>query len=403
MRRFGSARLRESDSLLLAIGTASLAIAPGIAGVMAARSLGPEGRGQLAVAVALATIGGTVGMRGLDMAILADSGESDLDLKRSLLLRRAKNVIVVDGLIAGLATAVVLWTARPPIVLSVIALAAATVVFLLTRAVNLGAGRTPRVLSTDLVSSAVMLVGAAVVTLAGGDAAGYVFASAGGLLVGGWYGLRGIPATSDRDAAARSLADRLGGIGSTAWKARILQSAAFRLDRVVLAATAGTAAAGVYAAVVPIAEMATIVPLHLAQLTTARIARAETPSGWHEERSSQLALLISVVGIALILALAGPVVDLLYGPEFESGVVALRLLAVASLVSVLWRLNEAELFGRGRTDGIVAATAVAAVIVLGGTAVLSSFDASAPAIASLVGYSAACALTFRFVLRARRA
>jgi O-antigen/teichoic acid export membrane protein len=101
--------------------------------------------------------------------------------------------------------------------------------------------------------------------------------------------------------------------------------------------------------------------------------------------------------------IARPIIEFFYGDEFLDGVTALRVLAVASVVSVAWRYAEAELFGRARARGAAVATAVAAVIVVGGTAALAGLEATGAALASLVGYSAGLVVVVGALRKVRRA
>lgn len=392
----------RSDIFRLGVGTVALAVAPGVAGVLAARSLGATGRGELAVALALATVAGSVGMRGLDTAMLADSTESDDRAKRVLVVHRAGGVVVLEGLAAGILASLVLGSLHVFLSVSVALAGSATTLFLLTRSLNIAGRRFADVLRADLLAAVVMLAGSVLASALSIGPEGYVWAAIAGLALGAICGVRAVPG-SMRVGAEAVVRVRAGlvAVGRPAWATRVLQAAAFRLDRVVLAALAGAGAAGIYAAVLPFAEMATIVPLHLSQMATSRIAQSDGGLRWFDLRESRLALVAAVTAIGLVVLVSGPLVGLVYGDEFGAGVSALRLLAVASLVSVVWRFNESELFGRRRPKGAVVSTAVAAFLVIFGTVGLSSLGADGAALASLIGYTAALALSSRFVRAAR--
>ena len=118
-------------------------------------------------------------------------------------------------------------------------------------------------------------------------AGGYVLAACFGLAVGCAVGLDR-PRGPRRRSPVHPGRGRVGPDSSNGpsrpWPARpgrrACSTASFRLDRVVLAAVGGVATAGVYAAVLPIAEMTTIVQLHLAQLVNAQIADADGGRRW---------------------------------------------------------------------------------------------------------------------------
>ncbi len=394
---------RGSPAIQLAIGTVALAVAPAIAGVLAARSLGPDGRGELAVALAVATIAGSVGMRGYDVAIMSVP-RRDLDEGSAIALigRRARQALVVEGPVAAVVAAMVLWRLPFVLLVSVVAMSSLSSGYLLLRALNIRAARGRRVLLTDCTAAAVTLCGAVVAADRGAEAGVYVFAACVGLAAGCFVALSGRN-TPANHGTGRRVEHVFAPLAGPAWRARVFQTAAFRLDRVVLAAVGGVATAGVYAAVLPIAEMTTIVQLHMAQIVNARIADAEGDRRWGSFVIARLAILSSAVLAIAVIVAAPQLIDLVYGPEFASGTAALRILALASVVSLMWRMAEAELFGRRAPSRAVAATLVAAVITVGGTALLGGIGPAAASVASLLGYSAALAVVVVSLRSVRRA
>ncbi len=407
----GNLGRRSAPAIRLAAGSIALALSPAVAGVLAARSLGPDGRGELAVALAVATIAGSIGMRGFDVAIMSvDRRDLDDRAAVSLIGRRAGRVLVVEGPVAAAVAAIVLRSLPPVLLISVVAMSALSTAFLLLRALNLRSSLNRRVLASDCTVAASSLAAAIVAAARDAPAGGYVVAACLGLVVGCAVGLTGRevpaaahPSTSAEVVSGQQLEQSLAPVAGPAWKARVFQTASFRLDRVVLAAVGGVATAGVYAAVLPIAEMTTIVQLHLTQLVNAQIADADGGRRWGSLSLSRLAIGSSALLVAAVIVAAPQLIDLIYGPEFAGGVTALRILAVASLISLLWRLAEAELFGRRAPTGAVRATVVAAVLTVGGTALLGGIGPAAASVASLVGYSAALAVVLVSLREVRRA
>lgn len=372
----------------LIVGTGVLALSPALVGVMAARTLGPDGRGELAVALAIGTLAGTIAMRGLDVALLAGTATHvPVAQVRAVLRRRVGVALCVEGVVAGLAVAGVLGLSAIVVVAVVPALTAAAASFGLVRAANLAAGRSGAVLAGDLTSAAIALAIAAGFTVAGPHPAAFVGAACIGLVAGAAVGLRPV-----RAAGAGPVGDvgawHPGTVARAAWLGRVFQGIAFRLDRIVLAVFAGSTATGLYAAAVPLAEMVTIVPLHLAQLVTVRVASSPDARPWHRYRDVRLLLVACVAGSVVLVAAAPWLIDVVYGPEFDGAVHALRVLAVASALSVVWRFAEADLYGRSIARPAAVATAVAAVVVLATTAMLSGIGAEAAAYGSLAGYAA---------------
>jgi len=355
------------------------------------------------VALAVGTIAGSIGMRGYDVAIMSiDRGDLDEGAVVALIGRRARQVSVVEGPIAAAVAALVLWQVPVVLLVSVVALSSASTGFLLLRAVNLRVSSGRRVLIADCATAIVTLGGALVAFTRDAGAGGYVAAACLGLVTGCFAALVGrkTPVGPARGSEVEQVFSSLAG---PAWWARMFQTAAFRLDRVVLAAVGGVATAGVYAAVLPIAEMTTIVQLHMAQLVNAEIADAGGGRRWGSLLISRLAVVSSAMLAAAVIASAPQLIDLIYGPEFAGGATALRILTMASVVSLLWRLAEAELFGRRAPSGAVSATVIAAVLTIGGTALLGGIGAAAASVASLVGYSAAFAVVLVSLRTVRRA
>jgi Membrane protein involved in the export of O-antigen and teichoic acid len=391
----------------LALGSIALAVAPGVSGVLAARALGPEGRGELAVLLALGTLGGSIGLRGYDTALLARPDPDALSARLQLARRRCLLVVPIEGALAAFVAIGVLGSSKLLPGLLACVLAASTVLFLLTRAANLSADRGSVVLASDLTSAIVLLACSALVFLAAGGPAFFVVAAVIGLIAGSLVG--SVVPESETGGSLQRLGARgelgrdLDEIGRPALLARSFQAAAFRLDRVVLAALAGASAVGIYAAVVPFAEMATIVPLHLSMLVTREMAADPKQQPWHAYRPARVALALAVSSTLVVLLVAERLIEVVYGEQYTEGTSALRILAVASFVSVVWRLVESGLFARGPASGAVMASLVAAVLAVGFTAFLADWGATGAATASLIGYSAAFVVSTLFARTVRRA
>ena len=389
-------RLVAGGSTRLAVGAGTLAVGPALAGLVAARAMGPSGRGELAVLLAVSSVAGTVGLHGCDTALLAGSGPST----SMAIGRRVISASSIEGVIGAIIAAAVLGGAGADRLGLVIANTGATTAFLLVRARNLSEHRSGVVLKSDLIASVVGLLGAFASAAADVGPEGYLGAASFGLLVAATVGMLRSdesgavgprPADGEQDTRGRRFA----------WAARSMQAAAFRADRVILAAIAGTSTAGAYVVAIPLAEMATIVPLHLAQLATVTIARSRTRARWHDLRFVRFALGGAIAWSVLVIALAPSILDVLYGSDFRSATSALRVLAVASVVSAIWRFAEAELFGLGIGRPAALATAVAACLVVLLTAALASAGPVSGAIASLVGYTAGLIVVERALRRAR--
>lgn len=400
-----------SASANIALGSVALAVSPAIGGVLAANRLGVEGRGQLAVALACSSIAAIVGLRGIDIALLSVLPSIDLEQNEGAVLKaldqRVARVLVMEGPVAAL---VYMLVARSKfdlvLVVLVVALTACSCDFLLRRNLALAAGRTDLVVHTDLASAGIGLSAALLVFVLDGTLPQFLAASLVGLATASVLWRFRQRRKVDRpmsDLSPQEVRERLAPVARNAFLSRALLTTAFRADRLVLGLVAGPLPVGLYAAAIPLGESASLVPNHLAQLVTVRIARGDRSARWWRCREAQLAIGIVLFGGVVLAVFARQILSLLYGAEFEDGTNTLRLLALASVAGSVWRLAEAELFGRQRTRPAVTASLVAASIVIGITAALANtLGAAAAAVASLIAYVAAVSVVLVALRKERR-
>ncbi len=395
--------------MILAVGSLSISFGPAIAGLLAARSLSASDRGDLAIILAAVAIAGVVAARGLDVSLLSSIRTLDLDtnlgvVRRHLSLRSLKG-LRAEAPIAALVAYLIVTPVEKYGVAGAIALVAMSMIltslscdFLTHRALRLARGQMTSVFATDVSSGVCHVVLAALIFSSGGSTVTFLLATtislAVPLVIERWTS----PSQPPSQASLEDVHNALAPLGTSALKSRMLMIAAFRLDRILLGAFAGTAPVGVYAVAVPLGEAAAVVPNHLANLVNLRASTGDqTP--WYRQRPALIGLM-STAAIALpSFVFARPLVTTLFGERYEDAVTPLRLLCVASLVGAVWRLSEAELFGRNLPQATVRASLAAAAAVVVLTAALArGLGASAPALASLVGYFLAalfCAVSLR--------
>mgnify|MGYP003600174669 FL=1 len=131
-----------------------------------------------------------------------------------------------------------------------------------------------------------------------------------------------------------------------------------RADRVVLAAFAGPAALGIYAAAAGLGELARIAPTSIGQVA---FYRASTRDLRAERRLRVMGLLLAAVLTAVTIALAPLLVPLLYGQEYIDSVPILQVIALGEVVYALSFVDSRLLLGRGRVK-VVGALGLACAI-----------------------------------------
>jgi O-antigen/teichoic acid export membrane protein len=143
------------------------------------------------------------------------------------------------------------------------------------------------------------------------------------------------------------------------------------LDLIVLAWVAGSHEAGLFALASRVAIPVTTLSASLATVALARLAaQPDHRAAWDLLRAgAKHAAWLSTAGLLLGIALAGPVLRLLGGSEYEGASTALRLVLAGCLLSVFSQLMLAFLQSRGFESFAAAVLVPAIVISLAGVAI----------------------------------
>ncbi|RKN45478.1 O-antigen ligase family protein [Micromonospora endolithica] len=347
-----------------------------VAGVLAARALGPHGRGLLAVAIASSAVFGTMFAVGLDTANLRLAGRSPQ------MHRYAARTSVRYALPAG-AGAAALWALAghlggAPLRLGLdqatflLALALCPIVLLATLlgAAEIGRGRASTYNLTTIGSVLIYLGGlAALVALDRATPATVLGAYLGGQLTGvavlmrQLTGGRGLepPAPAARreywSSARRGFAPNLAHFGMV------------RLQVPVIQVLVGATAVGVYSVALALAETLLIVPIALSLILVPTVANGH--ADWHQV--ARLAVRSSAVTVLVAVALAGAgsyLVPALYGESFAPAVPVLWALLPGLVVFAAARVAQSYLTATDRPAGTLVAAVAASVAGLGTMLVL---------------------------------
>ena len=132
-----------------------------------------------------------------------------------------------------------------------------------------------------------------------------------------------------------------------------------RADRLVLAAFSGASALGVYAVAAGLGELARLAPTSIGQVGFYRASRNDLKA----QRRLRLLGVVLAAAIAVAMIAAAPLlIPWLFGPEYESAVSMLQILALGEVVFALSFVDSRLLLGRGAV-GVVGLIGVIAAVV----------------------------------------
>jgi O-antigen/teichoic acid export membrane protein len=359
----------------VSVTLASLASAGslGVAAIMIARSLGPEGRGVFAASYSLVYLLMIVGSMGVGpggrrlLSIGVEGGGATIAEYASV-----SRVLVAVQLPLGLVGAVVLL----PIFdagrstgerIAFVACCVSTLASLLAREALFGLHKAK--------TSAIILAGGCVATLIG---VGFVAASGqAGVATYLWvYALAGageaVIAVGVVRANSTTLraAVRPGSFGLVLRSGRavvillVAQAAATRGDRLVIGAIAGPGDLGQYAVAVSVMELLSMASFSLGNVAFQGLASGSL-SVHAMERARRTTLAATGVLAAALIIVAPWLIRVVFGSEFEAAVPALRVLAIASIVYGSYQIDIQHLIatGHARTAAWLAVGAAASMVV----------------------------------------
>lgn len=388
------------DSASLASGQISALAVAGVLGLLAARWLGPQGRGELVLALAVVALLAPLAAGGIDSFIASrirlDPGlpERSVDRLGLGMARSGGAIIAVSTVFYGIAVGL------PPAVVALgatVALIRPTLAVL--QAIATGQDRVARLGRVLTVGAVTQLVSVLVLSLDGPTVSDFITGSLLGMVVGcallvrlvGWPE----PAPGARLDGARRR--RIWKFGGKVVLGDALQVANYRLDVFILAAFVPVADVGVYAVAVTIVEMLWQLPYALSRSLLPRISGGEMNRVRVVRLSLAMAavlILLSVAGLVLVSWFAVPVL----GPEYARVPGLLALLLPGVLFIGVAKPLAAWTLSQGYPERNLAASAIGFLVVVAGDLLLiPHYGVSGAAVASTLAYIvAACTVALMF-------
>lgn len=341
-------------ALILAFGVVMSAVI--------ARELGPSGRGAVAVAFGLALVLiqlGTVGITAANPYFVAREPET----RGRLVANSLMLALLLGGAMTGagvlvrlVAPQVLTGVAWPDLMIAFAAIPAALLGQFL-QSIMLGEGRIRAYNGIELaVTSATLAaivavavtsdltVRAAMLLLAGGR-----FAAAAGFLV------MLVPGVGSLRPDV-SLARRMAGYGMRVYVATLLGYLVIRIDLLLVNAYEGPEQAGYYAAAVALADALYILPAVVATILFAHVARGADDATTARTFRAVAILYLLICGVAALAA--GPIINLVYGREFDDAVPLFWWLAPGIFCLGMLSILSQHFAGRGFPLGAVLVWAV---------------------------------------------
>ncbi|HEY7107534.1 MAG TPA: oligosaccharide flippase family protein [Acidimicrobiia bacterium] len=339
-------------------GAAGARVAGAVGGVLAARLLGPTGRGQLAVLIFLATAASIAAAAGLQFWVVRE-------VARRGGVREVARVVRVHLLVMLVALSLVGLVALP--VIEGLADTDA-IVALVAVACAISAGASLVLLALPNGSRAMGVVAAG--TIAGGTV--YVAGTGIALATGGYSGnvalalvlvatiagnfvscavalawAGGAPEGTRSDVpllAEYRTALRFGIAGGAG---ELVLLAMLRADVLLVAAFLPLRDVGLYAVATALAELLWVVPDGVAQVVLP--TSASRPDARQTRRLLVMATLVTAAAGAALVVLARPLIGIVFGSAFVGASVAVPLLVLASLGAGVWKIVGADVVARGTT------------------------------------------------------
>lgn len=314
--------------------------------LIAARALGPEGRGELALLTTMAVLTSSVGLLGIDEANVNLAG-SEPRLRRAL----ATNSLILSALFGGICIATVTiavafvpalaggtdaslrwvaYAAVPALILKVLLkfLAGADYAF---RVANAAWLLPPGV--TVIVNAALAVAGQLTVARAF-----VVWAVAHGvatLLLALWVAFRSVGFGRPSYVVARKTL----AFGVRAHPGRVMMAGNYRVDQWIVGSVAGTRELGLYSIAVAWSEVLFYLPTAIVIAQRPYLVRSERSEAARRAAGVFRASVVVTAGLAAAVVVAAPVLcTTVFGEEFSGSVDDLRVLVVGACGIVALKL-----------------------------------------------------------------
>lgn len=194
--------------------------------------------------------------------------------------------------------------------------------------------------------------------------------------------------------AWRITRDRAGALIRTSWPLLLTNVAIaiyMRVDKVMLGEMRGDVEVGIYSAALRLSEVWYIIPAAIVTSVSAAVAIAKkTDEVQYRRRVQQLLNVMAIAGYAVaipISLLSGPIIALVYGPQFADAGPTLAIHIWAAVFVNLGGAHSLWLINEGRTGYFSVSTAIGAVMNVALNLVLiPHYGSVGAAIATLVSY-----------------
>lgn len=360
-----------------------------LSGIITARALGAEGRGELAIALVIGMIAGGVLPLGLDLwAARALGGGADLSAVRRLLRWQLAGAAFVVTAGVGLTVAIdsedpTLWAATG---LLCVTATAATIRLGVLQGLDEMRGYSVASMLSTVLYAAVLLV---LVIADRVSVTEFVLAAAlGQTVVVCWPArdrrhLRTSGSTPQYRAAVRF------GLPTAAGAVSALLL--YRLDVLLVTLWSGVQEAGWYSVALAYTELTWVVPTAAAQ---ALVPHAAKPDPTVDTPRLCRSVVLFMVVAAVALTLLGPaLVPWLFGSDFDDAVPAIAPLAMASIGVGVWKLIGHDLIARGDARArLMSGIAGIAVMVVVDAILVPRWGIRGAAVGSIAAYATAASL-----------
>lgn len=390
------------------------------AGLIAARWLGAEGRGALALATAVPLFLTLFLGLGIDAACVYMVGAKRMDESR---IGRTTSLVIIGATAAAAAVVIVsslcgvTQVIVPGVPTRALYLAALGFPFLMAvalyGAVLAGKQQVSRIALTSLgqrAASLVLLI--AVVVGAHGGLAGAVLASTvaaalAAITLAARLRAEGVAIAPAWDSDCLK---QLLGFGLRGYLANLIQFFNYRLDLFVVNYFVGVHEAGIYAVSVSLAEMLWYVPNAVGAVVFPQSARLYAQAGPNKE-ASQLFLkrvllptvLVCGVGGAVMAVGGRPIIHFLFSHKFDASYLPMIALLPGVVLLGATKVLANDIVGRGLPEYNAVVAALVLVITIGADLILiPRFGALGASFASSLAYAASLVMTAIFWRRANR-
>jgi O-antigen/teichoic acid export membrane protein/O-antigen ligase len=360
-------------------------------GIVAARALGPHGRAQLALMMAVPAIFSVVGVLGLDNANARFAGLSHSAFRQLVGWAVLFSAVVGTALAAAWWFAGSLWPTLllglgPRLALMSAVLCPVSLLATLLGAAEIGRGRIGVYNMVMAVTTAAYLIGVVLVLVEGHATAVGCFIVFGASQILAATMLLVLAATRVHPDGDRVSLRRYGGYALRAYLPNLAHYGMLRMDIPVIQILAGTAAVALYAVALPIAEGLLLLPAVVALVIFPRVTSGAVDQA-AADRIGRTVTAVTVVLAAAVASAAPVFIPVLYGAPYRGAVVVVWWMLPGLVIFSLGRTLQAYLAATDRLRPAIVATAAGGAVGLACLAALTPrFGAAGAAIADSAGY-----------------